>query len=97
MTIHELGTNAVKHGALSRQGGRAEIDWKPVSGGIRIRWRETGGPHVGQPSRSGLGLFVMRSGVEEQLGGALRMDWAETGLVCEIVIPAAHVVEPGAA
>jgi len=33
MTLNELCTNAAKHGALSRSGGRVRIEWRRVKGG----------------------------------------------------------------
>ena len=48
MVLHELATNAAKHGALSASGGRVVVSWTPVApeagGGLRLTWVETGGP-----------------------------------------------------
>lgn len=59
LILHELGTNAVKYGALSNQDGRIEIAWRldEIEGEqhFRLRWQETGGPLVEPPSRRGFG------------------------------------------
>ena len=34
----------------------------------------------------------MRASLTEQLGGRLTCDWAATGLVCQVVLPAARVL-----
>ncbi|MBW8269745.1 MASE1 domain-containing protein [Caldovatus aquaticus] len=50
MVLHELATNAAKHGALSAAGGRVEVSWTPLppeaGGGLRLVWAETGGPAI---------------------------------------------------
>jgi two-component sensor histidine kinase len=48
MVLHELATNAAKHGALSALGGRVEVRWRvgrraENDGLLRLRWVETGG------------------------------------------------------
>ena len=65
MVLHELVTNAAKHGALSVPSGRVSIRWRlPLNGSASDRlvftWRETGGPLVVPPSKSGYGMDVVR-------------------------------------
>jgi two-component sensor histidine kinase len=60
LALHELGTNAVKHGALSVPTGVVTIRWDLETGeahnpDLRITWKEVGGPRVGHPQRQGLG------------------------------------------
>ena len=49
-----------------------------------LRWTETGGPPVKQPTRKGFGTRVMEAMVQGQLKGDIRFDWRSDGLVCEI-------------
>ncbi len=92
MAAHELATNAAKHGALSVPGGRVSVSWR-VEGGtpgrvLRLRWAEAGGPPVaGPPARRGFGSRVLDGTVRGQLGGAVSLAWARTGLVCEVEAP----------
>jgi two-component sensor histidine kinase len=56
MVLHELATNAAKHGALSAQNGRVSIRWQQrLSGHPRpslvLDWREVGGPCVVVPPK----------------------------------------------
>ena len=45
LVLHELATNAAKHGALSASGGLLEVAWATrPDGGLRLEWLETGGP-----------------------------------------------------
>lgn len=90
MVIHELATNAVKHGALSVPGGRVSVRWQPVRSatagdGLALRWEEAGGPALaGTPTRRGFGSRILDSTIRIQLGGALRQSWPASGMVCEI-------------
>ena len=91
MAVHELATNAVKHGALSVPGGRLVVRWAPrpgLPGSLGLRWEETGGPLLGgPPGRRGFGTRVLDGTVRGQLGGTVALDWEPTGLVCRLEIP----------
>jgi two-component sensor histidine kinase len=70
LALHELATNAAKHGALSRPGGsvelRREVD---ADGAARIEWAETGGPPLdGPPARRGFGTRLIERGLARDLG-----------------------------
>jgi PAS domain S-box-containing protein len=84
LAIHELATNAAKHGAFSASDGTVHVDWRREPDGLVFRWTEAGGPAVAQPSRRGVGTRVMERAVQ-QLGARLSFDWRPQGLVCEIV------------
>jgi PAS domain S-box-containing protein len=88
MLVHELATNAVKHGALSMIGGRLVVSWqKDREGTLQVTWDETGGPRISSaPIEAGFGSTLMQSVVRDQLGGQLECLWRECGLRCEIVI-----------
>ncbi|MFK0335319.1 PAS domain-containing protein [Rhizobium sp. NPDC090275] len=83
LILHELATNALKHGALSEPAGRVEIEWC-VSGVERDRfemtWRETGGPPVVKPMASGSGTRLISAGLNGALDSAVEFDYAPTGL-----------------
>lgn len=89
MAIHELATNAVKHGALSVSTGRLCVTWtRAGEGTLCLRWAEEGGPPVMRaPDRRGFGSRVIR-GTIDQLGGRLACAWPRSGLVCQIHLPA---------
>jgi two-component sensor histidine kinase len=87
LALHELATNAVKHGALSVPGGRVSLSWAAdgadAGSGVVLRWVESGGPRVGPPSRQGLGsrLLVRQSGLDE-----VSIDYHPEGLHCTMVV-----------
>lgn len=52
MAIHELATNAAKHGALSRAPGIVSVSWEQPPGGVcHLVWTERGGPSAPAPAR----------------------------------------------
>ena len=95
MVVHELATNAIKHGALSVPGGRVAVTWAldgGPSGTLRLRWAEEGGPPItAPPARRGFGSRVLDGVVRGQLSGAITLAWNESGLVCDIALPLARM------
>jgi two-component sensor histidine kinase len=98
MVLHELATNAVKHGALSVPGGSVEICWRihrraEKDGLICLQWREAGGPPIQViPERRGFGTRVVEATVRGQLGGSAERRWEPSGLVVEVMLPLARVL-----
>ena len=95
MAFHELATNAAKHGALSVPGGRVRLSWDEAEAdadGARwheVLWEEAGGPSIPEPpSRRGFGTRLLERGLAAQIGGAVSLDFAATGLRCRIRLPA---------
>ncbi|MCK5931014.1 MAG: GAF domain-containing protein [Fulvimarina manganoxydans] len=68
LVVHELGTNALKYGALSVPEGRVRIGWRIEGDGedaeLVFRWSEHGGPPAVEPSsRRGFGSRLIRMGL----------------------------------
>lgn len=93
MVVHELATNAVKYGALSAPDGRVLIEWSVADEGagetLALTWAETGGPPVIAPARRGVGLTVIQEAIGYELGGKVDLQFAPSGVRCEMVIPRA--------
>jgi PAS domain S-box-containing protein len=92
MVLHELTTNAAKHGALSARGGCVAVRWcrllnDDADAHLAIEWQETGGPLVQAPRRSGYGMEVIRGLLPYELGSKVDMAFASEGLQCRIEIP----------
>jgi two-component sensor histidine kinase len=91
LALHELATNAAKHGALSAPPGRVLIEARPVEnngrGVLRLVWREQGGPPVVAPARQGFGMRLLGQVLAQQHGGSVSMDWRPEGLICRIELP----------
>jgi PAS domain S-box-containing protein len=84
MAMHELATNAAKHGALSRPDGRVSIEWRRKGSRLVIRWSESGGPPVAKPTRTGFGARLLARAFEGQFEGSTRLNWRTEGLMCEM-------------
>jgi PAS domain S-box-containing protein len=102
MAVHELATNAVKHGALSREGGQVLVSWSLLPDGaiprLRLHWVERGGPSVsGSPDRRGFGSRVLEGTVRGQLRGEVTMHWLAGGLACEMELPLQGAADGAAA
>ncbi|HEY6578959.1 MAG TPA: response regulator [Rhizomicrobium sp.] len=87
LALHELATNAAKYGALSTEQGRVQLSWEISAGTLVLIWRETGGPPATTPQRSGLGLQMILSGAQSQVGGQANFAWKPGGVVCTIALP----------
>jgi two-component sensor histidine kinase len=87
MALHELCTNAVKYGALKGEHGRVSIEWQIANASgaprLRLRWEETGGPPVQEPTKQGFGSRLLRS-VSEDLDAQVELRYPSTGVVCTI-------------
>jgi two-component sensor histidine kinase len=87
MALHELATNAVKHGALSNGAGRIKVDWTLRSDdgyGFQLRWSEAGGPAVAPPRKRGFGSRLIEQGLAQDLAGEVHLEFAPQGITCTI-------------
>jgi two-component sensor histidine kinase len=89
LVLHELATNAAKHGALSKTGGHLRVSWRVEDSNRRLRleWVERDGPAVTEPAKAGYGTQLMQSTVIYNLRGQLERHYAADGFRAEIVIP----------
>ena len=86
LALHELATNAVKHGALSNGSGKVRVHWTTTVESeeniLKFRWQETGGPPVSAPTRRGFGTSLLKA-----MFADVRLDYPSDGLSCEFDIP----------
>jgi PAS domain S-box-containing protein len=94
--LFELGTNAVKYGALAAPAGKVTIRWELVEAGerkhVRFVWRETGGPPVAQPLRKGFGAMVIERFIAVTFGGQVESLFLPEGFCWTLEIPAEHLL-----
>lgn len=85
MVIHELATNAVKHGALSTHAGSLDITSKADETDLYLIWSENGGPELSEPPKmDGYGSQLLDRSVSSRFRGHLDYDWQPTGLVATL-------------
>ncbi|WP_336489848.1 sensor histidine kinase [Methylobacterium nigriterrae] len=90
LAFHELATNAVKFGALTRDEGRISVSWQRSDGPeprLVITWRERGGPPVSPSARKGFGLTLFERVLPYELQAQASLSFAPTGLSCTIELP----------
>ena len=93
LALHELGTNALKYGALSTPAGKISITWQVAGadGGqmLSLHWRESGVPLVDpNPSRRGFGRDLIEHGLPYDLPGAeTSLKFKAGGMQCTIELP----------
>ena len=87
LALHELATNAAKHGALSSISGKLSLTWQLRADALVLEWIESGGPRITPPSSRSFGLRVIRASIEQQLSGEATFDWDPKGLQCSFAIP----------
>jgi two-component system, chemotaxis family, CheB/CheR fusion protein len=97
LILHELATNAAKHGALSRPGGTVNLTWRLNSGNdprlLKVVWKEQGGPPVQQAQTSGFGSALIENGIPS---ATVKREFNPAGLVCTIELPITRSGENGA-
>jgi two-component sensor histidine kinase len=89
MVFHELGTNAVKYGALSVPEGSVTVVWHVDPGAqhrLTLHWEERGGPTVSPPARKGFGSRLIAASLKSDLAGEARVDYRPSGLVCVLTL-----------
>lgn len=93
LALHELATNSVKYGALSRDAGRVLVSWEVVDGAepgrLWFQWQEVGGPSVSPPTRTGFGTRMIERALAQEIGGTAEIDYRPRGVVftAEALLP----------
>jgi len=94
LALHELATNAAKHGALSSMEGKVNLNWQLQQDALSLQWTENGGPRIAAaPSVRSFGLRVIAASIEQQLGGRAEFVWDPKGLRCNISIPRCELIK----
>ncbi len=91
MALHELGTNARRHGALGTPTGRVDLLWgvEPAEGPSRfhLAWSETGGPPARAPEKRGFGLKLIEQSLRSAFGREVAVELLPRGLRCTVRAP----------
>lgn len=99
LALHELTTNALKYGALSRPDGRLSVTWKLVRSKageacLKVEWVEDGiavetGPSSGL---KGFGRELIERALPYQLNAETSYEITPDGVRCTIVLPVSTTV-----
>ncbi|TDH58491.1 histidine kinase [Dankookia rubra] len=93
LIIHELATNSIKYGSLSRASGTLDVICTEADGEIAVVWTERGGPRVTAPAGpGGFGSKLLDLSLRQQLGGSIIYDWQARGVVVVLRMSKARLV-----
>ncbi len=91
MALHELTTNALKHGSLADPSGRLQVTWWVEEGAsghsLCWDWVEHDGPPIGHPTREGFGHRLLNKVLAAQTGAEVAVDFAPDGLRVSVRMP----------
>lgn len=87
MMIHELATNAVKHGALKGDTGTIEVRWTLEDDGLDFFWAEHGPIEARTYTRKGFGTTLLDLVVPAQFGSEVFRSFAEDGIRVSLRVP----------
>ena len=101
MAVHELATNASKHGSLSEPAGRVGVTWSitRTQQGLTLvlDWKESQGPAPKRTRRPGFGSRLINMVIERQLNGQSQQSFDAMGLNARLTVPLTHERWPGSA
>lgn len=91
LALHELATNAVKHGALADSEGTVALLWRtdyrdgfePV---VQLEWKETCTRAIAPPTNEGFGTRLIRYVAPRKADGSVDLLFEPDGLRCRIAI-----------
>jgi two-component sensor histidine kinase len=91
MVLHELATNAAKHGAFRSKEGKLKVDWQQEVGlagesKLQLSWAEFGVPNCQPQSCNGYGTTLIDTAVSA-LGGSVDRTFGEDGISVRLLIP----------
>lgn len=92
MVLHELCTNAVKYGALTRPEGSVAAEWAvepyaPGGAAFTLAWMEKDGPPVTPPEKQSFGTRFIQESIRHELWGTTEFDFRPEGLVFRCRFP----------
>ena len=93
LVLHELVSNAVKHGALASNGRALSVTWSRSAGGLALIWQEWLDRPLAPPSRRGFGLSLIERAIPHEVSGRCDVSFEPSGLKVEIWLPDEVVAE----
>lgn len=91
MVLHELTTNAIKHGAWAQE-GLVEVSWEQVGDEVHLDWRETGRDIEEKASLEGFGTQLLKASAR-QINGSIDRELTASGCIVRIRFPLDRQVE----
>lgn len=93
LLFHELTTNAAKYGALSVSSGQVHVSWGLENDGVALHWKESGGPDVLQPLKTGFGRSIIEDAIPFEFKGKATLKFLEEGVEAQFWLPGDVITE----
>jgi two-component sensor histidine kinase len=91
MALHELTTNALRHGALGHARGRVVVSWSVEEGAVGSwltwTWNEYDGPTPTLPTREGFGTRLLKKILTAQVAAEVDITFDVDGLRIQVRLP----------
>lgn len=87
LALYELGTNALKYGALSVPGGKVSVKWSLDDGLFQLDWIERGGPPVSPPAAPGFGTRLITTNLRSDFAGVVNLNYLPSGVELSLTAP----------
>ena len=91
LALHELATNAAKHGALSAPEGHVHLQWRSEiredAKQLELVWSEHGGPRVSPPNHRGFGSRLLERVLPGEIGGTSELAYHSAGVAFRLTFP----------
>lgn len=91
MALHELTTNALRHGALAHPGGRVVVEWavedSDAGPWLAWTWNEHDGPPPSLPTREGFGTRLLNKILTAQVAAKVDIVGNADGLRVDVRVP----------
>jgi two-component system CheB/CheR fusion protein len=84
MILHELATNAAKHGAFSTEQGTIKVSWSLEGETFSLTWQESGGPNTSEPDHHGFGLKLIANEARYNPGGEVAFNFRPEGVTVHL-------------
>jgi two-component sensor histidine kinase len=92
LVVHELATNSLKYGALSKEAGSLDVACTADDGEMVLVWTERGGPRISAPrEQTGFGSVLVKKTITRNLGGTIAFDWPPEGVIVTLRMNSARL------
>ena len=95
LALHELTTNAIKYGALSRNDGQIAVEFAQVSPdapSYRFSWKEKSTAEIREPRGRSFGLMMLTEVVPVSVSGTAELSFSDGGLSYHLDVPKAQLL-----
>ncbi len=93
LILHELASNAAKHGALAPGRGRLRLEALARPGAVLLRWHESlAVPGLREPVAAGFGSMLFDRLSADLFGAPMQRHWRPDGLQVELLLPLEQLV-----